>query len=172
MKTSVYAALVAVVVLFGFGCNNRTEELQKQNASLQSTNTDLNAQIAARDEYVNNITDSINEVYISIENLKSKEAALLTDANGMESKQLTTDQVRAKLSDRMFAIRTALSDDHKRIHGLQAKLAASKKEYAGLQKLVDNLNKTLAERDQSIADLASASTASNKTSTASPKMCR
>jgi len=146
--------LCAILVFIMYGCNNRNEELQQQNAALQNANTQLSRDIAARDEYVNNVTNTINEVYASIENLKAREASLLKEKGDMESKKkLTQEQINAKLIDRISLIRATLSNDHKRLKELQAKLSSSKKQFAGLQQMVDNLTKTLEERDQSIAGL-------------------
>jgi hypothetical protein len=78
----------------------------------------------------------------------------MKEKGALEStKKLTQDEVRARLGDRIAYIAATLSEDHKRINDLQAKLASSKRQYAGLKKLVDNLTITLQERDQTIADL-------------------
>jgi hypothetical protein len=155
MKTSIHSILFfAVLLLVASGCNNRSKELETQNAALNSVNSRLNQDLLARDEYIGTVTDSINAVYVSIENLKSREASLLKEKADLEStKKLTQAEIRERLSDRIGVIRATLSDDHKRILDLQAKLARSKKQYAGLQKLVENLKTTLAERDQEIAEL-------------------
>jgi uncharacterized coiled-coil protein SlyX len=154
MKTSMYVIFLAVLLMVVSGCNNRAKELEIQNAALNSVNSHLNQDLLARDEYIATVTDSINAVYVSIENLKSKEASLLKEKTDLESsKKLSQAEVRERLGDRIGVIRATLSNDHKRILDLQAKLAHSKKQYAGLQKLVENLKTTLAERDQSIAEL-------------------
>ncbi|HLX11400.1 MAG TPA: hypothetical protein VKS81_01180 [Bacteroidota bacterium] len=154
MKTSLWTAVVAVLIVAATGCDNRSDELQKENSALQSKNTSLTTELSERDEYVNNITDSINAAYVSIENLKTNEGLLQADTKGMESsKNLSSEEVRAQMSERLGAIRAMLLDDHKRLRNLQARLSTSKKEYAGIKLLVDNLNKTLAERDQSINEL-------------------
>jgi uncharacterized protein YoxC len=149
--------IIPIFVLFAvftFGCNNRSEELQQQTAALQSVNAQLSRDIAARDEYVDKVTNAINDVYTNIEDVKVKEKSLLKETTGIEAKKkMSNEQVRSQLIDRVGLIRAALSDDHKRLLDLQTKLASSKKQYLGLQKMVENLKITLEERDQSIADL-------------------
>jgi uncharacterized protein YoxC len=146
--------LCIILTLVIGGCQKREDELAKKNATLQNTNSQLNQDIAARDEYIDKIVDSINDVYTSIENVQAKEKSLLKETTELESnKKLTRDQIRARLIERINMIRTTLSDDHKRLRDLQAGLAASRKQYAGLEKMVASLQKTIEERDQSIAEL-------------------
>ncbi len=150
----VFSILAIAATLIIMGCNNRTDELQQQNAALQSTNEQLSKDLTARDEYVEKVSDAINDVYTSVENVKTKEKSLLKETTGIEAKKkLSNEEVRAELLDRISSIRETLSNDHKRITELQTKLASSKKQYTGLQKMVESLKQTIEERDKSIADL-------------------
>lgn len=156
MKTTVVLGILAIVCL---GCNNheaesRIEDLQNQNYALQSRTTHLTQDLASRDEYLDQIIDDINTLYASIENVKASERSLIREANQMESdKKLTSNEVRAKVSERIELIRSTLSIDHQRILDLQSKLGASNRQYASLRKMVENLKKTVEDRDQAIADL-------------------
>jgi uncharacterized coiled-coil protein SlyX len=151
MKTT---AFLCLLLLLSAGCNNRVEELEKQNASLQSTNQRLSQDLVSRDEYVDNVTNEINGVYASIEEMKAKEGSVLRETSTMESdKKLSREEMRGRLIDRVRLIHESLEANHKRLASIQSRLSASKKQYAGLQKMLDNLKQTLAERDQSIAAL-------------------
>jgi hypothetical protein len=146
--------LIVVLIFLAIGCNNRSDELQQQIGTLQNSNNQLKQDLNSRDEYVNKITDSINAVYLSIEDLRLRESAMMKEKTALEStKKMTQDEIRARLGERINYISAILSQNHKRINDLQAKLAASKKQYAGLKKIVDNLTKTLEERDSTIARL-------------------
>ncbi len=152
MKITTFLALL--VILSAIGCNNRTEELERQVNTLQTDNTQLSQEITSRDEYVDKVVNDINDVYNSIEEVKAKESSLLKTATALESeKGLTREQVRASVIDKIDVIRATLKSNHEQVAKLQSKLASSTKQYAGLKKMVDNLQKTIAERDQSIADL-------------------
>lgn len=144
-----------VCIFLVTGCNtSRNDSLRQQNASLQQTNSELKQDIAYRDDYVSRITDSINAVFVSMEELRSQEKSLLKEESKLESsRNLKPEEIKARLFDRLAMLRATLIDDHNRLRDLQGRLAASKKQYAGLQKIVANLQKTVQERDQSIADL-------------------
>ncbi len=146
--------ILAVLSLVVFGCNNHADELQQQNTALQNTNAQLSRDISARDEYIDQITTSINDVYTSVEDIKAKEKSLLNQTTSMESdKKLTREEMRSRMIDRISAIKEALSNDRKQLADLQKRISSSKRQYAGLQKMVESLKKSLDERDQSIADL-------------------
>jgi DNA repair exonuclease SbcCD ATPase subunit len=146
---------VILLVIFALGCNqDRIEKLETQNTTLETSNHQLTQDIASRDEYVDRVADAINEVYTSIEDVKAKENSLLRETSEMErNRKLTHEELRSSLMDRINVIRATLSDNHKRLAEMETKLTASKSQYAGLRKIVNNLKKTLEERDHSIADL-------------------
>jgi len=146
---------LAILALVWSGCNNRAEELEKQNVELQSSNKQLNEDVAARQEYVNRLTDAINEVYASIEEVRVKERKLLKESGTLESGPSTaSDASRADMTERISAIRTVLHDNYAKLEKLQAKLTSSAMQYAGLKKMVANLKQTIQERDQSITELS------------------
>ena len=80
-------SILAIVATLVVGCNNRSDELQQQNTALQTTNEQLSKEITARDEYVEKVTSAINDVYTSIEDVKTKEKSLLKETTGIEAKK-------------------------------------------------------------------------------------
>lgn len=147
-------SLVVLSCALIWGCNNRAEELEKQNANLQSSNHQLTQDLTERDSYVDNVTQSINEVYSSIETVQAKERSLLKETSELESgKKLTRQEMRAKLLDKITVIHTTLVNNQKTVADLQTKVNSFKSQYAGLKKMVVNLKKTLEERELAIADL-------------------
>ncbi len=154
MKSVMMIAVFAGLLLLGTGCTDRVNELEQQKAAAEDLNKQLNQDMAAKDEYIDNISDAINDVYTSIEDVKAKEKSILRETNAMEgSKKLTNEETRARLIDRIGFIRETLGQDHKRLTELQGRLSASKRHYGGLQKMVASLKKTVEEKDQQIADL-------------------
>src|SRR5262245_45643932 len=146
--------LVSMLLVLFWGCSNRTEELEHQNTALQSTNQQLSQDLASRDDYVDKVTSAINDVYAKIEEVRAKEQSILKESSNLEAeKKLTREEVRARLLDRIGTIRETLHDNFQRLAELQKKLGASSRQYAGLKKMVESLQKSIEERDQSIADL-------------------
>ncbi len=151
MRITMFLAVLAALLC---GCNNRVEELERQTTSLQTSNNQLLQELASRDSYVDGITNAVNDIYGSIEDLKDRERSLLKETSDMEStKKLTRDEMRERLVSRINLIHETLRDNHERLAILESKLASSTKQYDGLKKMVANLKKSLEERDQSIASL-------------------
>jgi len=146
--------LLTALVIFVSGCDNREEELEKQNMTLQTSNQQLSQDVVSRDEYVDKVVDAINEVYTSVEDVKAKETSLLRETATMESeKKLTRDEMRASVMDRIGLIRETLRENRQRLTNLESKLASSSKQFAGLKKMVASLKTSIEERDKAIADL-------------------
>lgn len=142
------------IILWGCGDRAKLDELQRQNEALQNTNNQLHQDLVDRDDYVEKVTGSINDIHTSLEAVKAEEHSLLRETTGLESqKKLTRDEVRAKVFDKIDAIKATLRDNHKRLAAIQSQLSSSRKQYAGLKKMLEDLRITLAGRDSSIAKL-------------------
>jgi uncharacterized protein YoxC len=145
---------LAVLALIASGCSTRTDELEKQNAALENSNKQLSADVAVREEYVNHLTEAINDVYASVEEARAKERSILKESSSMEN-GIASERAhdKADMIERLGEIRTVLRDNRAKLDKLQAKLASSARQYAGLQKMVASLKATIEERDKSIAEL-------------------
>jgi len=147
-------ALLVILAAVSWGCNGRTEELEKQNAALQQQNREMAENLSSQDAYIDEVVTSINDVYASIESARAKEKHLLSETKDIEASATTTkSEVRKGLLDRVATINENLHENLGKVSKLQAKLNASSKKYASLQSMVDNLRTTLQEREQSIAAL-------------------
>jgi len=142
----------ALIILAG--CNTRNAEMEKQNADLQSKNAQLTQELTSRDEYVETVTNSINEITSSLEGLKNKENLVLNEANTLETKnKQTSKEIREHLLKQITVIDSTLKSDRKRISDLQSKLSSYRAQFAGLKNMVNNLKQTVEEREQTIAQL-------------------
>ena len=142
------------IAALSWGCNGRTAELEKENAALQQQNREMAGSLSSQDSYIDDVVTSINDVYQSIEAARAKEKNLLSETKGIETTTTKTKgEVRQGLLDRVVTINENLQTNRGRISDLQAKLNASKKKYSSLQTMVDNLRKSIEEREQSITSL-------------------
>ncbi|HUL45122.1 MAG TPA: hypothetical protein VLY03_12290 [Bacteroidota bacterium] len=154
MKNSTILILLAFLALFAYECSNADRESQERFSSLQQANQQLANDIASRDRFIDTVATSLNDLYVNVENLRAQEKSLLHETTKLESeKNLTKNDPRANLVEKVGAIRSALAEDQKRLGDLRSRLNSTNKKYAGLEKLVENLKATIQERDSSIADL-------------------
>lgn len=145
-----------LIILAGltWGCNGRSEELEKQNAVLQQQNKDLAEDLTSQDQYIDDVVTSVNEVYQGIEAARATEKNLLSESKGIEgTKAKNKDEVRKDLLERITVVNESLQANYKKVADLQKKVNTSRKQSTALQTMVDNLRSTLQEREQSIAAL-------------------
>jgi predicted nucleic acid-binding Zn-ribbon protein len=150
-RTAILAAICAALIV---GCSGQTDDLQKQVAQLQSDKAALESNINERDKYVDEVMRAVNDVYKDLEVARAKEKQLVAKSTDAEGKpQITSADVRQSVLNNIAAIGTTLKENRKRISNLQSQVKKFKGEIAGMNELIENLKKTLLEREQSIATL-------------------
>jgi archaellum component FlaC len=151
MKTTI---VVAVFFFILAGCNNRADELEKQNGQLQTTNSMLSQDLASRDGYIEEVTVAINDVYNNLESVRAKEKNMLKGTEELNATtKMTSAQVRQKVKDQITSIGSELKENRERLDGIQSKLKSYKTQFAGLNKMVENLKHSLEEREQMLAQM-------------------
>lgn len=150
-----YTMLICILALTLWGCDNRSQELEKQNADLERNNREMAQNISARDEYIDNVTESINNVYNNLESMQAKESIILKQKADMEAqKKFTKAEIREMLLDRIATINSDLKTNRQTLADLQTKISSYKSRYSGFKKLVTTLKKTIEEREQAITELS------------------
>ena len=147
-------SIMFLVLLFATGCDQKSKELEKQNNDLRGQNTQLQQDLSARDEYIEAVTHSINDVYSNLETVREKEKLLLKETNEMEMKKKPTSQeIRQKLLEQIAQIDSNLQNNRHTIADLQKKVSTFRAQYVGLKQMVANLQHTIEAREQTIAEL-------------------
>lgn len=143
---------LAVLIVFSFmlaGCGKSSEqtELEKQNAQLKQ-------ELASKDKFVDEVTSTINEIHNKLESTWALEQNVLRQNPSVEeSKTPSQAELKEKIMDRISSISSILSENRKKVSRLQRLLAEQKTKYSGLSEMVDNLRKTLDDREQTIAQM-------------------
>jgi hypothetical protein len=143
MRTS---KIIAIAILLVFtGCNQ--SELENKNKELQQ-------QLAAKDQYIEEVTSAINEIHNQLENTWAMENKVIQQSLSKEGAKAPTHlQVKQQILSRISEIDSILVANRKKIANLQNRLKSAALQYAGLQKMVDDLKVTLEEREKTLADL-------------------
>ena len=143
------------VLIAASGCDDaKKQELQKDYNDMVTETALLHKDIESRDKYIDQIMQSVNQIYVDLERARSKEVKLLKNTRDAEGRaKLTQEQVRKAILDELYVVRTNLRDNSRKVSDLQRKLIGSAVKYASLEALVDNLKSSVAEREQSIATL-------------------
>ena len=144
MRKYFYVLLIPVLLLAS-GCNQRKAEiarLQAQNDSLRSVGGD-------KDSNISEFVTTFNEIESNLDSIKQIERVIDKSAKAGEVKGSRKEQIKSDIT----YIYNLLQKNRELVASLTAKLNKSNKHAAELQKMIDNLNKSIVEKDAQIAQL-------------------
>jgi hypothetical protein len=143
MRISFVVAIGLLVVLAGCG-----------QSELENKNKELQKQLEAKDQYIEEVTSAINEIHNQLESTWAMENKVLQQSPSKEGARSATNlQVKQQILSRISDIDSILAANRKKLTNLQIRLKNAATQYAGLQKMVEDLKATLEEREKALADL-------------------
>lgn len=143
MRTGLFVT-IAFFLLFT-GCDQ--SELENKNKELQK-------QLDSRDQYIEEVTSAINEIHNQLESTWAMENKVIQQSLARQGAKAPSHlQVKQQILSRISDIDSILAANRKKLSNLQNRLKNAAIQYAGLQKMVDNLKATLEEREKTLADL-------------------
>jgi peptidoglycan hydrolase CwlO-like protein len=143
MRTSFVVAIGLLVVLAGCG-----------QSDLENKNKELQKQLEAKDQYIEEVTSAINEIHNQLESTWAMENKVMQQSPSREGvKSASNLQVKQQILSRISDIDSILAANRKKLTSLQIRLKNAATQYAGLQKMVEGLKATLEEREKTLADL-------------------
>lgn len=147
MRTTSFILVAFWVIVAGCEKPEEQTELEKRNSELQE-------QLASRDQFIEDISSTINEIHDKIGTVWEMEKNVMGKPSSSEVQQtMSQAEVKDLILNRISDIQAVLNENRKKVAGLQKKLNASSVKYAGLEKIVDDLKKSIEVREKSIADL-------------------
>jgi len=139
-------ALVFPVIILASGCNQKNEEIAK----LKATNDSLMAIGVTKDSTVIQFVDAFNSIQSNLDSIKMKENIInKTVGNGTEIKTKSKDQINSDIN----MIYKMQQENRVMVASLRSKLKKSGVHAAGLELMIENLNKQIEEKDVQIAQL-------------------
>ena len=150
------ARMGALVFCFALvaGCGTMEERLQQQLAQAERDRDSTRQVVTDRDEYLEDVVRAVNTVYADLEAARLKEGRLLSQASDAEKLAVNANpDTREKFLQDIGEIGSVLKENRKRISDLEARSRTYRNRIAGLDTLIGTLKRTLAEREQSIAQL-------------------
>ena len=148
MRSIFILAIISGLVLAG--CNDRSDEVTQLSSDLQQAKNDL----AQRDKYIDEITRSLNEVYMTLENVRAAEGQLQSHAENVEAGiQRTSQEARDQVFKQVAAVETQLRAGREKIALLEKRVKNYKSKFNGLNKMVASLKVQLQERETAIGEL-------------------
>ena len=142
MKQFFYVLLIPVMLLAS-GCNQKKiDRLQAQNDSLRAVGTD-------KDSNISEFVSTFNEIEANLDSIKQVEKVIDKSAKAGEVKGSRKEQIKSDIK----YIYDLQQKNRKMVAELSAKLSKTSKHAAQLQKMIDNLNASISEKDVQIAQM-------------------
>jgi len=142
MKKFFYVLLIPVLLLAS-GCNQKKiDRLQAQNDSLRAVGTD-------KDSNISEFVSTFNEIEANLDSIKQVELVIDKSAKAGEVKGSRKEQIKSDIK----YIYDLQQKNRKMVAELSAKLSKSNNKSAALQKMIENLNKSIADKDVQIAQM-------------------
>jgi chromosome segregation ATPase len=143
MKKYFFLLLIPVFFACGRAAEKKAQELQSKTDSLMS-------QTMQKDEAINEFIRSINDIQGTLDTIKQKENIInLTTDRGGELKLSAKDQIKNDIQ----TIYSLMQKNKETISALSKKLKNSSLKVDELNKMVERLNKDLADKASQIEDL-------------------
>jgi hypothetical protein len=142
MKKYLFLSSV-MILLLTVGCN------EKKIARLQSQQDSLVAVSKEKEASLGDFVAAFNEIQANLDSIKNKEMVIDKSAKFGEVKGSRKAQIQSDIA----YIYSLQVKNRKLVADLTARLNKSNRHSAELQKMVDNLNKSISEKDSQIASL-------------------
>jgi hypothetical protein len=150
MRNLIIVSAIGVLTLLG--CAD--EKAQQEKDQLQKKNDELASQLIARDKFIDDVTAMINDIHENLEATWAKESRTVRRTTTPEGKATATPaEVKERILGRISDMNTVIMESRRKMAALEKKLAETGRQYAGLQKMVDDLKSDIESREQSIAAL-------------------
>ena len=135
-----YLFIVVSLVVLATGCN------QKEIARLQAQRDSLMAVTGSKDASLVEFVNAFNEIQANLDTIKQKEMIIDNRAKGGEVQANQKEQIQSDIN----YIYSLLQKNRELVSKLTDKLKKSEHKSAELQKMIDNLNNIIVEKDAQI----------------------
>jgi predicted nucleic acid-binding Zn-ribbon protein len=139
--------IVILLIPFLFACGREAKE---KAAELRARNDSLINQTTQKDLTINDFLQSVNEIQGVLDSIKMKENIISQSTQAMgEMKHSVRNQIKSDI----MAIYSQILKDKQRLDALYGKLKSSGIKFEEFRKLVDHLQREVAEKDSTLAVL-------------------
>lgn len=150
MKKNLSLSLVAVAGLFAItSCNSNVQE-SPEYRSLQQRTDSLQQQVSAKEQEVEDVAATVNEIENNLTAIQKDQLSISTiKKEGQETSQ------KDRINEMIAGIDNYMEQNRQKMEKLEARAKKAGKKNAALQRLVENLRATIAQKETEITELRS-----------------
>jgi uncharacterized coiled-coil DUF342 family protein len=150
-KILVAGLMLSIGSLTFTSCNNHEKEVNPLADSLSSANGNLNSQLGEKEAALQEFISAFNEIQENLNTIKEKEKIVNNTANAKGDVKSKEGQIKEDIQ----SIYDMMAKNKSRIGSLTKKLKDSRLKMEGLEKMIENLQTSIDQKDGEIADLKS-----------------
>ena len=132
-------------------CNNHEKEANPLADSLNAVNGNLNGQLNEKEAALQEFITAFNEIQENLNTIKEKEKIVTTNTSTKGDVKSKEGQIKEDIQ----SIYDLMAKNKNRIGSLTKKLKDSRLKIEGLEKMIENLQTSIDQKDGEIADLKS-----------------
>lgn len=140
-----------MLVFWGCADKEKMAQLEEQKAQIETEYNLLVKESATKDQFIEEYTRTVNEVYENLEKIREREGFLSKASRSMENNENAS--LKEKMLSDINSIDSYLQSSKKNIRELKEKMKNSQLKIESLEKTVENLSRTLDEKEKYIAEL-------------------
>ncbi len=143
-----YKLITLLVGIIVAGCGNNAE-IDK----LRLQNEELLAQSRKDSLYIQSITNEMNELYVNLDSMRAREERIRQISARLRAGSISGREGGLTIDESFAEMEKLNAENQRKIASLQAQLKKAGTENALIKKMVEELQKTIADKDKYINDL-------------------
>lgn len=147
----VILVIAAIAVMSGFtACKDEAAEKERNRVadSLRAVTGNLSGQLGEKEAALQEFIDSFNEIQENLNTIKEKEKIVSTASEGKDVKSRS-----GQIKEDIQSIYDLMEKNKNRINSLSQKLKNSNLKLEGMQKMIENLQQAINQKDEEIGEL-------------------
>lgn len=149
IKILAAALMLSIGSLTFTSCGNHEKEVNPLADSLSNVNGNLNGQLSEKEAALQEFIGAFNEIQENLNTIKEKEKIVTNSANSKGDVKSKEGQIKEDIQ----SIYDLMAKNKSRIGTLSKKLKDSRLKMEGLEKMIENLQTSIDQKDGEINDL-------------------
>ena len=145
------AILILLVTFFGCGNQQKVDELTEENQTLKSKVKLLAEQSNMKDEFVEEYTKTVNDIYDNLENIRKREGFITKYSKNVEKDKEAS--IKDKMLQNIASMDSYIKNSKSQLKQLKSKIKNSQVKSSSFEEMVETLSRTIEEKETHIIEL-------------------
>lgn len=145
------AILILLVTFFGCGNQQKVDELTEENQTLKSKVKLLAEQSNMKDEFVEEYTKTVNDIYDNLENIRKREGFITKYSKNVEKDKEAS--IKDKMLQNIASMDSYIKNSKSQLKQLKSKIKDSQIKSSSFEEMVATLNRTIEEKENHVIEL-------------------